>query len=93
LSKSLRGLPRQVVPDATIDDAVRISAREFLGIGTAVRMRGTVGITLKAAASSRYVDKCQHDDSGRPIPSCNGSALRIVVECSQAGENAGGEGS
>jgi hypothetical protein len=35
------------VPDATLDGPVGVFAREFLGIGTRVRMRRTVGITFE----------------------------------------------
>jgi hypothetical protein len=36
--KVLRGFLRQIVPDAALDDPVRIFAREFLGIRTGVRV-------------------------------------------------------
>jgi hypothetical protein len=36
--KLLRGFLRQIVPDAALDDPVRIFAREFLGVGTGVRV-------------------------------------------------------
>src|SRR5439155_12125657 len=45
--KRLRGLLGKVVSDAALDRPVRIFAREFLGIGTRVRMGRTVGVTLK----------------------------------------------
>jgi hypothetical protein len=35
------------VPDTTLDDPVRIFAREFLGIGTDVWVRCTIGITFE----------------------------------------------
>ena len=37
----------QVVPDATFDDPMRIFAREFLGIGTGVRVWRAIGIAFK----------------------------------------------
>lgn len=46
--KGVWGFLRQIVTDATIDDAVRISAREFLGVGTGVQMWCTIGITFKS---------------------------------------------
>lgn len=45
--QALRGFLRQIVPDAALDNAVRIFARELLCIGTWVRMRRTVGITFE----------------------------------------------
>ena len=45
--KGVRSLLRQIVPDAALDDPVRISAREFLGIGIAVRVWRTICITFK----------------------------------------------
>src|SRR2546430_1782429 len=36
------------MPDAALDDPVRISAREFLGIGTGVRVWCTIGIAFKS---------------------------------------------
>src|SRR5712692_3688576 len=36
LGKGQRRFLGQIVPDAAIDDAVRIAAREFLGIGTSL---------------------------------------------------------
>jgi hypothetical protein len=47
LSKSLRSFLRQIVPDAALDDPVRIFAREFPGIGTGIRVRRTIRITFK----------------------------------------------
>src|SRR5260370_15006171 len=44
--KSLRSFFRQIVPDAALDVPVLIFAREFLSVGTRVRMWGTVGITF-----------------------------------------------
>src|SRR5829696_7798580 len=45
--KGLRGFLRQIVPNAALDDPVRIFAREFLGIGPGVRVGCTIGITFK----------------------------------------------
>src|SRR5262249_44030425 len=45
--KRLRSFLRQVVPDAALDDPMRVFAREFLGIGTAVRVRRAIGIAFK----------------------------------------------
>ena len=36
------------MPDAALDDPVRIFAREFPGIGTGVRVWCTIGITFKS---------------------------------------------
>jgi hypothetical protein len=47
LGKGLGGFLRQIVPDATLNDPVRIFAREFLGIGTAVRVWCTIGVTFQ----------------------------------------------
>jgi hypothetical protein len=47
LSEGLRSLLRQIVPDAALDDPVLIVAREFLGIGTGIRVWCTIGITFK----------------------------------------------
>ena len=38
---------RQIVPDAALDNPVRICAREFLGIRTGVRVRRPIGIPFK----------------------------------------------
>ena len=48
LGKGLRRFLRQIVPDAALNDPVRILAREFLGIGTAVRVWCTMSITFKS---------------------------------------------
>src|SRR5215208_2661746 len=45
--KGLRGFLRQIVPNAARDDPVRIFAREFLGIGTGVRVGCTIGISFE----------------------------------------------
>ena len=45
--KGARSFLRQIVLDAALDDPVRISAREFLGIGIAVRVWRTICITFK----------------------------------------------
>ena len=45
--KGLRGFLRQIVPDAALDDPVRIFAGEFLGIGAGVRVWCAIGITFK----------------------------------------------
>ena len=42
------------MPDAAVDDPVRIFAREFVGIGTAVRVWCTIGVTFKG--DGRYGD-------------------------------------
>ncbi len=47
LGKVLRGFLRQIVPDAALDDPVRVFAREFLGIGTGLRVWCTIGVTFK----------------------------------------------
>jgi hypothetical protein len=46
LGKGLRGFLGQIVSDAACDVAVRVFAGEFFGIGTGIRVRSTVGITL-----------------------------------------------
>src|SRR5882672_1413788 len=46
LGKGLRGFLGQIVPDAAGDGPVRISAREFLGIGAGVRVWCAIGITF-----------------------------------------------
>ncbi len=48
VGKGLRRFLRQIVPDAALDEPVRIFAGEFLGIGTGVRVWCTIGITLKS---------------------------------------------
>jgi hypothetical protein len=53
LDEGLRGFLRQIVPNPARDDPVRIFAREFLCIGTAVRMRRTIGITFKGNGGQR----------------------------------------
>src|SRR5216684_2296506 len=45
--EGLRSFLRQIVPDAALDEPVRIIAGEFPGIGAGVRMRGTIGIAFK----------------------------------------------
>ena len=45
--KGLRGLLRQIVPDAALDGPVRISARELSGIGAGLRVRCAIGVTFK----------------------------------------------
>ena len=47
LGKLLRGFLREVVPNAARDDPVLIFAREFPGIGTGLRVRGTIGIAFE----------------------------------------------
>jgi hypothetical protein len=47
LGKGLRGFLRQIVPDAVLDDPVLIFAREFLGIGTGIRVWCTISIPFK----------------------------------------------
>src|SRR2546425_5714423 len=47
LGKGLRSFLRQIVPDAALDDPVHISAQEFLGIGTGVRVWCPIGIAFK----------------------------------------------
>src|SRR5262249_5440313 len=45
--KRFRSFLGQIVPDAALNDPVRVSAREFLGIGTRVRMWCTIGIAFE----------------------------------------------
>src|SRR4051794_3767326 len=45
--KSFRGFLGQIVPDAALDDPVRIFARELLGVGAGVRVWRTIGIALQ----------------------------------------------
>src|SRR6185295_7859378 len=47
LGKSLRSLLRQIVSDAARNGPVLVSGGEFLRVGTRVRVRGTIGISLK----------------------------------------------
>ena len=54
LGKRPRGFLRQIVPDTTLDESVRVFAREFLRIGTGIRVWCTVGITFKG--DGRYGD-------------------------------------
>ena len=51
--KGLRRFLRQIVPDAARDQPVRIFAREFLGIGTRVRMRRAIGIAFEGDGGHR----------------------------------------
>src|ERR1017187_204119 len=46
LGKGLRSFLRQIVPYAAGDGALRIFAREFVGVGTGVRVWRTIGITF-----------------------------------------------
>lgn len=48
--------------DTAGDDPVRVSAREFLGVGTAVGMGCAIGITLKG--NGRH---CDHGSFGQPV--------------------------
>ena len=47
------------------------------------------GSCIAGAVAQLHCDR--HDDSRRSTPRCNRSTLRIVVECPQAGKNAGEE--
>src|SRR5829696_6001661 len=47
LSKGLRGFLGQVVPDTSLDNPMRIGAREFPGIGTRLRVWRAIGITFE----------------------------------------------
>src|SRR6185312_13253664 len=47
LGKSFRSFLRKVVPDATVDRPVRISAGESVGVGARLRMGRTVGVALE----------------------------------------------
>src|SRR5580704_14112646 len=51
----MRGLLRKVVPDIALDDPVRVSAGELLGIGTGVGMWGTIGIAFERDRGHRDV--------------------------------------
>jgi hypothetical protein len=48
VSKGLRGFLRKIVPDAALDSAVRVFAREPPGIGPGVRVWRAIGITFKS---------------------------------------------
>src|SRR5215212_6672825 len=62
LGKSLRSFLRQVVSNAALDQPMRIPAREFLGVGTGLRMGSTVGVTFHG--DGRYGD---HRTCGQPF--------------------------
>jgi hypothetical protein len=47
--KGLRRFLRQIVPDAALDGPVLVLAREFLGIGTRIRVRRAVRVTTVEA--------------------------------------------
>jgi hypothetical protein len=47
VDKGLRSFLRQIVPNAALDDPVSVFAREFIGIGTGIRVRCTVVVTFK----------------------------------------------
>jgi hypothetical protein len=49
--KGLRGFLRQIVPDAALDDAVRIFACEFLGVGTG---GCTIGVAFKGTLNKTF---------------------------------------
>jgi hypothetical protein len=44
--KGLRRFLRQIVPDAALDEPVRIFAGEFAAISAGIRMRRAVGVTF-----------------------------------------------
>ena len=46
LGKGLWGFLRQIVPNATLDSPVLVLACEFLGVGTRLWVRRSIGITL-----------------------------------------------
>jgi hypothetical protein len=46
--KGLRRFLRQIVTNTTADDPMRILAKEFLGIGTGVRVWRAIGIPFKS---------------------------------------------
>src|ERR1700693_6347860 len=47
LGKGLWSFFGQIVPDASLESPACMSAREFLGIGTRVRVRCTISVTFK----------------------------------------------
>src|SRR5918911_767832 len=47
LGEGLGGFLRQIVPDATRNDPVCVSARKFAGVGTGVRVWGAIGVAFK----------------------------------------------
>src|SRR5882762_5234872 len=53
--KVLRGFPRQIVTDTTVDDRVCIFAREFLGIRAHARMWSTVDQDYRFARTVVFV--------------------------------------
>src|SRR6187402_1558862 len=59
LSKGLRCLLRQIVADATGDQAIVVPARELLGIGAWVWMRRAIGVAF-------HRDRRHVDDRSRP---------------------------
>src|SRR6266480_4764036 len=58
LGKGPRSFLRQIVPDATRDESVRILAREFLGIGGGIRMWCTVAIAFHRNGRHRDDRSC-----------------------------------
>src|ERR687893_1317647 len=59
--KGLRGFLRQVVPDAALDKPVLVPAREFLRVGTRVRVRCAIRITFEGNGGHR-----DHREFGKP---------------------------
>ena len=77
LGKGLRRFLRQIVPDAARDHPVRIWAREFLGIGTGVRVRRPIGIPFQG-------DGGHGDDRTLGQPLFQGVVLRLAFGQTQA---------
>lgn len=62
LGKGLRRLLRQIVPNATLDEPVRVLARKLFGLRTRVRVRCTVGVALEGNGGHAYERTC-----GKPV--------------------------
>ena len=67
VGERLRRLLRQVVPDAALDDTVRVFAREFPGVDAGVRVWRAVGVAFKCDSG--------HGDYG----SCGQTLLKLVI--------------
>ena len=65
--KGLWRFLRQIVPDAALDGPVLVSAREFLGIGTRIRVRRAVCVTF-------HGDRGHSDDR-----TCSKPFFQIVI--------------
>src|SRR5277367_6688597 len=46
--EGVRSLLRQIVPDAALDEPMRVFARELLGVGTRVRVSRAIGVGFES---------------------------------------------